>query len=113
MFRHEKVFAMERNCIVGQKQYNIKFFSFRIRNFNTPIIESVRTSARITSYPTGRLLWGGAVPGTLCQATIAQSLRDISQQALTKLEDFNPEKVDQTKDLAKRCYQDFGMDQNP
>ena len=33
MFRHEKVFAMERNCIVGQKSYNIKFLSFRIRIF--------------------------------------------------------------------------------
>src|ERR1700676_1882604 len=29
--------------------------------------------------------WGGAVPGTSCQATIAPSLRDISQQALAKL----------------------------
>src|SRR5580704_14789952 len=28
--------------------------------------------------------WGGAVPGTSCQATIAPSLRDISQQALAK-----------------------------
>src|SRR6266436_2667568 len=57
-------------------------FSFRIRNFVAPIIESVRTPARITPYPTGRLFWGGAVPGTSCQATIAPSLRDISQQAL-------------------------------
>src|ERR1700720_3366903 len=71
-----------KNCIVGQKSYNINFFSFRIRNFVTPIIESVRTPERITPYPTGRLFWGGAVPGTSCQATIAPSLRDISQQAL-------------------------------
>ena len=28
---------------------------FRIRNFVTPIIESVRTPARITPFPTGRL----------------------------------------------------------
>src|SRR5271167_4795203 len=84
MFRHEKVFAMERSCIVGQKSYNINFFSFRIRNFVTPIIESARTPARITPYPTGRLFWGGAVPGTSCQATIAPSLRDISQQALAR-----------------------------
>jgi hypothetical protein len=35
------------------------FFGFRIRNFVTPIIESVRTPARITPYPTGRLFWGG------------------------------------------------------
>ena len=49
-------------------------------NFVTPIIESVRTPARITPYPTGRLFWGGPVPGTSCQATIAPSLRDISQQ---------------------------------
>jgi hypothetical protein len=32
--------------------------------------------------PYGTTLCGGAVPGTLCQATIAPSLRDISQQAL-------------------------------
>ena len=82
MFRHEKVFALERNCIVGQKSYNKPFFSFLIRNFVTPIIESVRKPARITPYPTGRLFCGGAVPGTSCQATIAPSLRDISQQAL-------------------------------
>ena len=82
MFRHEKVFAMERNCIVGQKIYNINVFSFDNRNFVTPIIESVRKPARITPYPTGRLFWGDAVPGTSCQATIAPSLRDISQQAL-------------------------------
>ena len=46
---------MERSCIVGQKSYNINVFSFRIRNFVTPIIELVRTPARITPYPTGRL----------------------------------------------------------
>src|SRR5208337_2671108 len=34
--------------------------------------------------PYGTALWGGAVPGTSCQATIAPSLRDISQQAPTK-----------------------------
>src|SRR5271165_5049083 len=44
-----------KNCIVGQKSYNINVFSFRTRNFVTPIIESVRTPARITPYPTGRL----------------------------------------------------------
>ena len=42
----------------------------------------MRTPARITPYPTGRPFWAGAVPGTSCQATIAPSLRDISQQAL-------------------------------
>jgi hypothetical protein len=31
--------------------------------------------------PYGTALWGGAVPGTSCQATIVLSLRDISQQA--------------------------------
>src|SRR5271165_1487428 len=44
-----------KNCIVGEKPYNINVLSFRIRNFITPIIESVRTPARITPYPTGRL----------------------------------------------------------
>jgi hypothetical protein len=32
-------------------------FSFPIRNFLTPIMESVRTPARIKPYPTGRLFW--------------------------------------------------------
>ena len=42
---------------------------FRLSN-----IESVTTLQRITPYPTGRLFWGGAAPGTSCQATIAPSL---------------------------------------
>jgi hypothetical protein len=46
-----------------------------------PIVESVRTPAPITPYPTGRLVGGGDIPGTSCQATIAPSLRDISQYA--------------------------------
>src|SRR6476660_2475710 len=46
--------------------------------------ETPTLNAPITPYPTGRLFWGGAVPGTLCQATIAPSLRDISQQALAR-----------------------------
>src|SRR5271165_3136029 len=33
----------------------LNVFSFCIRNFVTPIIESVGTPARITPYPTGRL----------------------------------------------------------
>src|SRR5271157_4478395 len=41
--------------VVGQKAYNINVFSFSIQNSLTPIIESVRTPARITPYPTGRL----------------------------------------------------------
>src|SRR5271166_7166562 len=44
-----------KNCIVGQNVYNINVFSFSIQNSLTPIIESVRTPARITPYPTGRL----------------------------------------------------------
>jgi hypothetical protein len=36
--------------------------------------------------PYGRFFWGGALPGTSCQATIASSLRDISQQALAREE---------------------------
>ena len=44
----------------------------------------------IIPYPTGRFFWGGAVPGTSCQATIAPSLRDISPQALTRLSILGP-----------------------
>jgi hypothetical protein len=76
-----------------QKPYNINVFSFRIPNFVTPIIESARTPAQITPYPTGRLFWGGAVPGTSCQATIAPSLRDISQQALSSPNSATPSSI--------------------
>src|SRR5271165_4721681 len=48
-------FCYGKNCIVGQKAYNINVFSFSVQNSVTPIIESVRTPARITPYPTGRL----------------------------------------------------------
>src|ERR1700733_1117280 len=44
-----------------------------------------RTPAPIRPCPTGRLLRGGAFPGTSCQATIVPSLRDISQQSLASL----------------------------
>ena len=50
--------------------------------FVTPIIESLRTPARIIPFPTGRLTGWRAIPGTSCQATFATSLRDISQQPL-------------------------------
>jgi hypothetical protein len=58
-------------------------------------IESVRTS-RIRPYPAGRFIWGGAVPGTSCQATIAPTLRDISQLALAS--------------ACRRCYNAFESD---
>ena len=44
-----------KNCIVGETPYNITVFRFHLRYFVTPIIESVRTPARITPYATGRL----------------------------------------------------------
>jgi hypothetical protein len=42
----------------------------------------MHTPARIIPYPTGRLSWGGDVPGTSCQATIARSLRDKSHSPI-------------------------------
>jgi hypothetical protein len=42
----------------------------------------------VTPYPTGRFSRGDAVPGTSCQAMIAPSLRDISQQALARIRDL-------------------------
>ncbi len=44
-----------KNRIVNQKYSNINILSVSMRNFVTPTIESVRTPARITPYPTGRL----------------------------------------------------------
>jgi hypothetical protein len=69
-----------KKSLMNPSQY---FFSYRTRNFVTPIIESVRTPARIRPYPTGRLFWV-AVPGTSCQATIAPSLRDKSRSPIEK-----------------------------
>ena len=39
------------------------------------------TPARIIPCPTGRLFWGGALPGTSCQATIMLSLWDENDSA--------------------------------
>jgi hypothetical protein len=71
--------------LTGLDLCNIHCFSFGIRNFVTSIIESVRTLARITPYPTGRLFGVGCprhfVPGY--DRTVPP---DISQQALAKSE---------------------------
>jgi hypothetical protein len=55
--------------------------SRRVRYDRAQLIQNGRAPARITPYPTGRLFWGGVVPGTSCLATIVLS-RDISQQPL-------------------------------
>src|SRR5271166_1324002 len=68
-----------KNCIVGQKAYKHKCFQFsysKFRHSNHPIGAHTCTNHTV---PYGTALWGGAVPGTSCQATIAPSLRDISQ----------------------------------
>src|ERR1700731_2803338 len=61
-------------------------FSFRIRNFVTPIVESVRTPARITPYPTGRLFWEALSQALRARLRSVLSLRDaladFSQQPL-------------------------------
>src|SRR6202044_1309030 len=82
-------------------------FPFSYRNFVTPIIESVRTPARITPYPTGRPFWGGAIPGTSCQATIALS-RDILQQALARMNQKS--KVQESQ---RSAYRLFGAGEEP
>src|SRR5271163_3364312 len=88
MFRHEKVFAMEelyrRPEIIQHKCFQFSYSKFRHSNHRI----GAHTCTNHT-VPYGTALWGGAVPGTSCQATIAPSLRDISQQALTKSEPRN------------------------
>ena len=54
-------------------------------NIVTPINRIGAHTCPNHTVPYGTALWGGAVPGTSCQATIAPSLRDISQQALVSL----------------------------
>jgi len=57
-----------------------KFFKFCVSKFRHSIIKSVRSSAHLhESYRTLRDGFLDGVPGTSCQATIAPSLRDISQ----------------------------------
>ena len=53
----------------------------KFRHSNHRIGAHTRTNHTV---PYGTALLGGAVPGTSCQATIAPSLRDISQQALAR-----------------------------
>src|SRR5271166_6645212 len=61
---------------------------FSVLVFKIPSLQSSNRCAHLhESHRTlrdGSALWGGAVPGTSCQATIAPSLRDISQQALSR-----------------------------
>ena len=67
-----------------------KFFQFsysKFRHSNHRIGAHTCTNHTV---PYGTALWGGAVPGTSCQATIAPSLRDISQQALARLSEARP-----------------------
>ena len=53
-----------------------KFCMSKFRHSNHQIGSLIRSPARIIPYPTGRLFWMAAVPGTSCQATIIPSLRD-------------------------------------
>src|ERR1700719_2082454 len=50
--------VMDRFLNLRPETIQHKVFKFSYSKFVTPIIESVRTPARITPYPTGRLFWG-------------------------------------------------------
>src|SRR5208337_1791187 len=65
---------------IQHKCFRFSYSKFRHSNYRI----GAHTCTNHT-VPYGTALWGGAVPGTSCQATIAPSLRDISQQALAKL----------------------------
>src|SRR5580704_4859735 len=58
-----------------------QFYCSKFRHSNHRIGAHTCTNHTV---PYGTALWGGAVPGTSCQATIAPSLRDISQQTLAR-----------------------------
>src|SRR5271165_2237404 len=85
MFRHEKCLPWKelyrRPEIIQHKCFQFSYSKFR--HSNHPIGAPTCTNHTV---PYGTALWGGAVPGTSCQATIAPSLRDISQQALARPE---------------------------
>ena len=60
---------------------HLDFFCSHLRNLVTPILQSPNRSAHTgknQTVPYGTAPWGGDVPGTSCQATIALSLRGLS-----------------------------------
>ncbi len=60
---------------------HLDFFCSDLRNLVTPILQSPNRSAhpgKNQTVPYGTAPWGGDVPGTSCQATIALSLRGLS-----------------------------------
>src|SRR5208283_5309494 len=65
------------------ESYNINCFSF-VLEFCHPNYRIGAPTCANHTVPYGTALLGGAFPGTSCQATIAPSLRDISQQALAR-----------------------------
>src|ERR1700738_4060726 len=83
MFRHEKCLPWKelyrRPEIIQHKCFQFSYSKFRHANHRI----GAHTCTNHT-VPYGTALWGGAIPGTSCQATIAPSLRDISQRALTR-----------------------------
>ena len=54
----------------------MEIIQHKFRHSNHRIGSLIRLPVRIIPYPTGRLFWMAAVPGTSCQATIIPSLRD-------------------------------------
>jgi hypothetical protein len=67
---------------------HIDFFCFRIRNFVIAILQSPNRSAHTRqnqTVPYGTALLGCRFPGTLCQATIALSLRDKGHSPMGSL----------------------------
>ena len=66
MFRHEKVMvALGKNCIVVQKQYNIKILRFSRQDLNHRIGAHTYTNQTVP-YGTALLGWGSSrhfVPG--------------------------------------------------
>jgi hypothetical protein len=72
-------------CAASFGKLNARLESFEIPYFDPSITN--RWPHLHEPYHALRFFWDGALPGTSCQATIASSLRDISQQALEWLED--------------------------
>jgi len=62
-----------KNCIVGAKWHNINLKRFTAARSRIGALTDTDHTV-----PYGTALWGGAAPGTSCQATIVLSLRDVS-----------------------------------
>src|ERR1700676_2380534 len=79
----------QRFLVENVRRVSLGRLNTLLERFETFSLQSSNDAHTCSNHtvPTGRIFWSGAVPGTSCQATIAPSLRDISQPALARIRD--------------------------